>query len=112
MKQIKTKKRTKTLTTKPLHSSFIFTCLISNLLLGCATAGQHDRTVSTILDKETVLIQKIKEERMQPDLIASIKQDRSLSEAEAHLLLALDELASANAKVQSVFLKPISTGGK
>ena len=112
MKQIKTKKRTKTLAT----SSFLFplTCtfLISNLLLGCATAGQHDRTVSIILDKENILIQKIKIERAKPELIATVQKDRNLSDAEAHLLMALDELSKANAKVQTVLLNQPNTGEK
>lgn len=111
MKQTTNNKRTKTLKIQTLKIPLIIASLISSFLLGCATAKQNNRTVSTVLEKESVLIQKLKEERLQPQIADAVKKDEGLRLAEKHLLMALDELAKANEKVQSTFLKVPTEGG-
>ena len=111
MKQTKTQPRLKNLIPKTLTISISTAALLSSFLLGCATARQHDRTVSTVLEKESVLIQKLQEERAQANVVQPIKKNKALSDAEVHLLLALEELAKANEQMRTVFLNSNPEGG-
>lgn len=104
MKQNQNQKRTKNLNKQYLKYPAIATALISSFLLGCATATQNNRAVSNILTKENVLIQKLKEQRSQPEITKAIENSEPLKAAEAHLLMALEELHKANENIQSTFL--------
>lgn len=69
---------------------------IQVLLTGCASINRKDETIDTILAKENALIEKVKLERAQPEVIDAISKSDSLKKAEAHLGMALDELLNAN----------------
>ena len=103
MKQTPKQKRPKTLNNHTNKCPLIAAFLASNILLGCATAKLSNRTVSSVLEKENVLIRKLKEERSQLQVVDAVQKDETLKLAEAHLFMALDELAKANSKVQSTF---------
>jgi hypothetical protein len=69
---------------------------IQILLTGCASVNRKVDSIDAILAKENVLIEKVKLERAQPEVIEAISKSDSLKKAEAHLNLALDELMKAN----------------
>lgn len=110
MKQTPKQKRPKILNIQTTKYPIIAAILASNILLGCATTKLSNRTVSSVLEKENVLIRKLKEERSQPQVVDAVQKDETLKLAEAHLLMALDELAKANSKLQSTFLNSTTEG--
>lgn len=112
MKQTQNKKVKLQIDPKIFKYPILVTSLVSSFLLGCATANQSNRVVSNTLEKENVLIEKLKAERAQPEIQKAISANSKLSEAEAHLLMALDEINESNKKMQSIFLKQQSEGDK
>ena len=69
---------------------------IQVLLAGCASINRRDDSIDAILAKESALIEKVKLERAQPEVIEAISKSDSLKKAEAHLGMALEELLKAN----------------
>lgn len=69
---------------------------IQFLLTGCASINRKEDSIDAILAKENALIEKVKLERAQPEVIEAISKSESLKKAETHLILALDELLKAN----------------
>lgn len=69
---------------------------IQILLTGCASIDRKDDSIDAILAKENALIEKVKLERAQPEVIEDVSKSDTLKKAEAHLNLALDELIKAN----------------
>ncbi len=87
----------------PLIATAGFTSQI--LLTGCASVDRREETVEEILTKESVLLQKVKLERAQPEVSDAVLQSESLKKAEAHLSLALDEIIKANEVVTTKLMK-------
>jgi hypothetical protein len=69
---------------------------IQILLTGCASINRKEDSIDAILAKENALIEKVKLERAQPEVIEAVSKSDCLKKAEAHLNLALDELMKAN----------------
>jgi hypothetical protein len=69
---------------------------IQILLTGCASINRKEDSIDAILAKENVLIEKVKLERAQPEVIEAVSKSDCLKKAEAHLNLALEELLKAN----------------
>ena len=82
---------------------------IQVLLTGCASLNRKEETIDNILAKESALIEKVKFERTQPEVVQSVSQSESLKKAEAHLTLALDELLKANEVIQMKLIKQNET---
>jgi hypothetical protein len=87
------------------YSLTLFAAIASQLFVGCATAQRSDETVDAILRKENALIERLQAERAQPEIEQGVSENASLTKAEAHLSLALDELLNANKVIQSKILK-------
>lgn len=86
--------------------SFILSILtISLCLTACASINRKDESIHTILQKENALIEKLQAERAQPEVAQAISENASLTKAEAHLRLALEELISANKTIKNKILK-------
>ncbi|MGE3757850.1 MAG: hypothetical protein AB7H97_08840 [Pseudobdellovibrionaceae bacterium] len=79
------------------------------LLTGCASVNRKEETIDSILAKESTLIEKVKLERAQPEVSQAISQNEDLKKAEAHLVLALDELLKANEVIQLKIIKQNKT---
>ena len=79
------------------------------LLTGCASVNRKEETIDSILAKESTLIEKVKIERAQPEVSQAISQNEDLKKAEAHLVLALDELLKANEVIQLKIIKQNKT---
>lgn len=79
------------------------------LLTGCASVNRKEETIDTILTKESALIEKVKLERAQPEVVQGVSQSESLKKSEAHLSLTLDELLKANEVIQLKLLKQNET---
>lgn len=79
------------------------------LLTGCASVDRKEETIEEILNKESVLLQKVKQERAQPEVSQAVLQSDSLKKAEAHLSLALDEIIKANEVVTVKLMKQNET---
>lgn len=77
----------------------------TNFLTGCASTNRRDDAIVTILEKENVLIEKVKAERAQPEIVAAISANAVLQKAEAHLSTSLDEIKKANDKVSKKIIK-------
>lgn len=75
------------------------------LLVGCASVNTKEESISSILEKENELIEKLKVERAQPEIVKAIAGNENLKKAELHLALALDELTEANKTVNTKILK-------
>lgn len=87
----------------PLLITFGLTTQV--LLTGCASVDRKEETIGEILTKESVLLQKVKLERAQPEVSDAVLQSDSLKKAEAHLSLALDEIIRANEVVTTKLMK-------
>ena len=74
-------------------------------LTGCASIDRKEESIDAILGRENVLIEKVKLERAQPEVIEAVQQSDSLKKAEAHLSMALDELMKANEVVRMKLIK-------
>jgi len=79
------------------------------LLTGCASVNRREETIDSILEKENALIEKVKLERTQPEVSQGVSQNEDLKKAEAHLVLALDELLKANEVIQLKLIKQNET---
>lgn len=71
------------------------------MLTGCASINQKEESIDAILAKQNVLIEKVKLERAQAEVSEKVSADESLSRAETHLLLSLDEIMKANETIQT-----------
>lgn len=69
---------------------------IQFLLTGCASINRKEDSIDAILAKENALIEKVKLERAQPEVSEAVSKSDSLKKAEAHLIMALNELIQAN----------------
>ena len=77
------------------------TCLIlalctQTLITGCASFDRKEESIETILQKENVLIEKVKAERASAEVQHGVSQSESLKKAESHLIMALDGISRAN----------------
>ena len=83
-----------------------FTALTGHTLLtGCASVSHKDESIDVVLRKENVLIEKLKAERAQPDIVQSVSENEALSKAEVHLGLGLEEILKANETIKTKILK-------
>ena len=112
MKQIKNRINITQLLPTKQHIPIFVSAVLSSFLIGCASAQHREFAISNVIEKETLMIEKLKTERAQPDIVEALKKNRKLGEAEAHLILALDELARANEELQRVFLNDSNKGEK
>lgn len=78
---------------------------IQILLIGCASINRTEESIIDILAKENVLIEKVKLERAESKVSEAVHKNESLKKAEAHLILALDEILKANEVVMVKLLK-------
>lgn len=75
------------------------------VLTGCASVNQKDESIEAILAKENTLIEKVKLERGQPQIVEALSANENLQKAEVHLLLSLDEIIKANETITIKLLK-------
>ena len=103
------KKDIKTGTTnilKPTHHLLKpMTLVISMCLAACANIQTKEEYIHAILEKENVLIEKLKTERAQPEVNEAVSKNENLKNAETHLSLALEELKGANDAIKSTIIK-------
>lgn len=78
---------------------------IQVFLTGCASINRKEESVQTILQKENQLIEKLKAERGQPEIVQAVSTNEALKKAEAHLILGLDEMLKANEVIKTKILK-------
>lgn len=109
MQQTKFSNSTNNLLKRTIPILITASLTIQVLLTGCASVNRKEETIDTILAKESALIEKVKLERAQPEVIQGVSQSESLKKAEAHLSLALDELLRANEVIQVKLLKQNGT---
>ncbi|MGE3341785.1 MAG: hypothetical protein AB7J46_07940 [Candidatus Altimarinota bacterium] len=74
-------------------------------LTGCASINRKEESVQTILQKENLLIEKLKIERGQPEIVQAVSTNEALKKAEAHLILGFDEMLKANEVIKTKILK-------
>lgn len=67
----------------------------------CTTPSRSDAQMLRVLDAESQLLEKLKEERRHPPLLKKIYSDDSLAQAEANLRDSIDALIKANAELRS-----------
>lgn len=75
------------------------------LITGCASVNRKEESISIILVKENELIEKLKAERAQPEIVEAVSRNESLKKAEAHLSMSLEELLHANKTILKKIIK-------
>lgn len=105
MNNTKFNKRHKSLINQMTPTFLMLGFVLQIFLSGCATANRKDESIHTILQKENVLIEKIKTERAQPEITQALETSDALKKAEVHLSLSLDEMLKANEAIKHKILK-------
>lgn len=83
-----------------LHFAFVAFALVF-LSSACTTTSRSDSQMLRVLDAESQLLEKLKEQRRHPPLLKKIYADDALAEAEANLRDSIDALVKANAELRS-----------
>ena len=77
------------------------TAILSFASSSCVSAQRSDAQMRRVLQAESDLLEKVKDERRHPPLVKKLHSDSLTSDAETHLRDAIDALIKANAELRS-----------
>lgn len=83
------------------HSFLIAVSVFIFVSSGCVSSRQSDSQMLRVLKAEAHLLNQLKEERRNPQLLKSLHRYENVAEAESRLRDAIDALIEANAEMQS-----------